>query len=882
MKRALVAAIPFLVFAAVIVLRAWDPLPIQQIRFLVFDTYQRIDPRAYDPSAPVRIVDIDNASLARVGQWPWPRSVLAELIARLAEAGAAAIALDIVFSEPDRSSPEEAMRHWPQSPDLDRVRAVLAEIPSNDRVMAEVVAGTPSITGFVLTQDAPGEGQGPQPDAEPELAALAPVLTAAPSRAAPLPKATFAVAGDDPRPFVPGFKSAVRTLPQIESGAAGNGALNSIPDFDQILRRVPLLLEMGDALYPSLSAEAMRVAQGAATNVVKSSGASGVLSFGEKTGVHQIRIGALEIPTDAAGRMWVHFTPHEPRRYLSAWRVLEGGFDPAQVAGHIVFVGTSASGLHDIRATPLDAAIPGVEIHAQAVEQAIAGDFLHRPDFADAVELAYLVAFGLLLIWMLPRFGPVAGFLIGGVASLIVVLGAWYSYDLYGWMFDPVVPSVMLLMVALTTEGISFLKAETQRRQVRHAFAYYLAPELVDELASHPERLRLGGEQRTMSIMFCDVRGFTLLSERFKDDPQGLTHIINQFLTAMTEVVLRHRGTIDKYIGDCIMAFWNAPVEDANHAANACLAALEMQAALQGVNAELQGRGAAAGSESLLRAAERGIAKAQYAVGKCYRDGTGVKRDAATAAGWFERAARQGHAPAQRSIGLRYAHGEGVPRDAKETVFWLTLASEQGGLTGFEQTLEELRSELDKDAAQEIETRLRTWTPKPERGGALTLDIGVGIASGDCVVGNMGSQQRFDYSVLGDSVNLASRLEGQTKSYGMPIIVAEATRALAPQLAFLELDLIAVKGKEEAVRIFGLLGPAADTPDFAQLTGLHERFLVAYRAQRWDEARRLSGECRSLAPRLGDLYDIFETRIYGLERNPPEPDWNGVFIAQTK
>jgi adenylate cyclase len=882
MKRALVAAIPFLVFAAVVVLRAWDPLPIQQVRFLVFDTYQRIEPRTYDPGAPVRIVDVDNASLARIGQWPWPRSVLAELIDRLGAAGAAAIALDIVFSEPDRSSPEEAMRYWPQSPDLERVRRVLAELPSNDRLMAEVVATTPTITGFVLTQDEPGPDNGPVSEPAPELAALAPVLTAAPSLAAPLQKATFAIAGDDPRPFVPGFVSAVRTLPEIEWGAAGNGALNSIPDFDQILRRVPLLLDMAGTLYPSLSAEAMRVAQGAATNVVKSSGASGVLSFGEKTGVHMVRIGEFEIPTDAAGRMWVHFTPHEPRRYLSAWRVLDGSFDPGIIAGHIVFLGTSASGLHDIRATPLDASIPGVEIHAQAIEQAITGDFLHRPDFADAVELAYLFALGLLLIWILPRFGPVAAFLIGGVASLVVVLGAWYSYDLYGWMFDPVVPSLMLLLVALTTEGISFLKAETQRRQVRHAFAYYLAPELVDELANHPERLRLGGEQRTMSIMFCDVRGFTLLSERFKDDPQGLTQIINQFLTAMTDVVLRHKGTIDKYIGDCIMAFWNAPVEDAEHATHACLAALEMRKALEGVNAELQGRGAGAGSDSLQRAAERGIAKAQYGVGKCYRDGTGVKRDPATAAIWFERAARQGYAPAQRNIGLRYVHGDGVSRDPGEAVFWLTLALEQGGMTGFERELEELRRGLDKERAQAIETRLRTWVPKPERGGALTLDIGVGIASGDCVVGNMGSQQRFDYSVLGDSVNLASRLEGQSKTYGVPIIVAEATRALAPQLAFLELDLIAVKGKEEAVRIFALLGSSAEAGEFVELTARHQRFLVAYRAQCWDEARRLAAECRSLDARLADLYDMYETRIYGLELAPPGADWNGVFTAQNK
>ncbi|MCI0428949.1 MAG: CHASE2 domain-containing protein [Rhodospirillales bacterium] len=882
MKRVLVAAIPFVVFAAVVLLRIWDPLPIEQLRFLVFDTYQRLKPREYDPGVPVRIIDIDNASLERIGQWPWPRSVLAELVDRLAEAGAAAIALDIVFAEPDRSSPEQVVRYWPQLPEFETIRAELTRLPSNDRLFAEAVARAPTVTGFVLTQDAPKPGGAAPAELEPELAALTPVLPTASSDAGPMQKTTFAIAGDDPRPFVPSFSSAVRTLPEIETGASGNGALNSIPDFDQILRRVPLLLEMGGALYPSLAAEAMRVAQGAATDVVKSSGASGVLSFGEKTGVHVIRVGQFEIPTDAAGRMWVRFTPREQRRYLPAWRVLDGSLDPALIAGHIVFVGTSASGLHDIRATPLESSIPGVEIHAQATEQVIIGDFLNRPSFADAVELTYLIALGLFLVWILPRFGPVATFVIGGVASVVVVLGAWYSYDLYGWMFDPVVPSLMLLMIALTTEGISFLRAETARRQVRNAFAFYLAPELVDELASHPERLRLGGEQRTMSIMFCDVRGFTLLSERFKDDPQGLTQIINQFLTAMTEVVLRHKGTIDKYIGDCIMAFWNAPLEDRDHAVHACLAALEMQQALGGVNAALQGRGQGGAGEGLHRAAERGMAKAQYALGKSYRDGAGVKRDPAAAARWFERAARQGYAPAQRNIGLRYANGEGVERNDLEAVFWLTLALEQGGMTGFEAELDGLRRSLDRDGQQAIETRLRTWVPKPERGGALTLDIGVGIASGDCVVGNMGSQQRFDYSVLGDPVNLASRLEGQTKTYGVPIIVGEATRALAPRLALLELDLIAVKGKQEAVRIFALLGPSGETEEFRRLAGLHGEFLAAYRGQRWAEARRLAADCRALDPHLAELYDMYETRIDGLERNPPGPDWNGVFVAQTK
>ena len=899
MKRLLTNAIPFIVFAAILALRVWDPVPVQQLRLLVFDTYQRIKPRAYDPALPVRIVDIDNGSLTRIGQWPWPRPIVAELISRLAQSGAAAIAIDIVFAEPDRSSPEQVLQMWPSTLETLDLRDKVAALPSHDALLAETIRSAPVVTGFVLTQDDPGFR--PAGDDAPQRegaasTALAPGSVAGSAAAAPLLKATFAIAGDDPAPFAPRFAAAVANLPILEESAAGNGAMNSTPDFDQILRRVPLILSLNGTLYPSLAAEALRVAQGARTSILKSSGASGVEAFGEQTGLHEIKIGEFVIPTDANGRVWVRFSTHQAARYMSAWRVLRSDFDPALVAGNIVFIGTSASGLHDIRATPLDAAIPGVEIHAQVIEQILAKDFLYRTGFADALELAYMLVLGSAFILLLQRFGPIATFVTGGIATAAVILGAWYSFDLYGWMFDPILPSVMLLVVAVTTEGISFMRAEAERRQVRAAFKQYLAPELVDQLANHPERLRLGGEQRLMTIMFCDVRGFTLLSERFKNDPEGLTHLVNRFLTPMTGVVLRNTGTIDKYIGDCIMAFWNAPLDDPRHAANACQSALEMQEALERLNAEFAtGAGMAAGKPGGTRSeaagwlagvrqvADQGDPKAQYAMGKAYRDGAGVPADAARAARWFVRAAAQGYAPAQRNLGLRHLHGDGVNRNPPEAAFWLSLAIQQG-LSGFEADLDEARHGLDRDATQAIETRLRVWKPTPEGGGVINLGIGIGISSGECVVGNLGSDQRFDYSVLGDWVNLASRLEGQSKTYGVPIILSDATRTLAPDFASLELDLIAVQGKREAVRIFTLLGQsdAAGSERFKRLEDTHKRFLEAYRAQRWGEARSLIGDCLPWDDRLADLYDMYEARIDGLERNPPGEGWDGVFVAQTK
>ena len=923
MRRLLIGATPFLVLAAMLALRAWDPVLLQQLRWLAFDTYQRLAPRIYDPAMPVRIVDLDDASLARIGQWPWPRTLVADLLERLTAAGAAAIAFDMVFAEPDRSSPEQALKLWPATLDVLALRDSVAVLPTHDSILADAIEQAPVVTGFVLTHDEPrtvvADGSPPTSPGNPVGERLVgPVLAdtavdgelgAPPVSQTPAAKATFATAGDDPLLFVPHYTSAVANLAELEVAAMGNGAFNSAPDVDQVLRRVPLVLALRDQLYPSLVAEALRVAQGANTNVIKSSGASGIWSFGERTGVSVIRIGQFEIPTDPEGRLWVHFRQHDPAHYIPAWTVFEDDFASDTVAGQIVFIGTSAAGLHDIRATPLDASIPGVEIHAQAVEQILSGDFLKRPDFADGMELGYMLALGLIVIVMLRTMGAIVSFAVGGLATLLVFAGSWLSFESYRWLFDPVQPSLMVLLVFATAEGVSYMQSEAERRQVRGAFKQYLAPELVDELARHPERLRLGGEQRTMTIMFCDVRGFTTISEQYKADPQGLTALVNRLLTPMTDVVLGCKGTIDKYIGDCIMAFWNAPLDDPEHAAHACRAALGMHAAIRTLNVVLAEENAAlnptlepagrepvgarrehaaggAGSHDLAeiaRAADLGFAKEQYVLGRAYRDGIGARPDRAAAAHWFERSAEQGYAPAQRNTGLCYASGDGVARDPVRAAVWLILA-EQQGTAGGEAALRELQAELDDGQAREVEERVRVWQPRAATGKTIQVDIGIGINTGQCVVGNMGSEQRFDYSVLGDAVNLASRLEGQSKTYAVPIIISEETQRLAPDFAALELDLIAVKGKRDAVRIFALLGePAvAASAAFGRLRARHLAMLEAYRQQRWDEAGTLIAECRGLDHRLDDLYDVYEARIHAMRQNPPAPGWDGVFVATSK
>jgi adenylate cyclase len=739
LSRRLHYALPLAILVLAVAGWAAQPALLEQLRLIVFDSYMRLEPRPYQP-VPVRVVDLDDDSLAKLGQWPWPRTLVARLVERLNALGAAVVAFDIVFAEPDRTSPAHMVQELEGLPPDDPLAARLKALPDHDRVLAEAIGRANVVTGFVLTDQT--------------------------GTRAPAAKASVSYAGDDPRRYVPRFTGAVTTLPALEAAAAGNGSFNDVPDLDGVTRRVPLLFSLNGRLYPSLAAEALRVAQGAKTDIVKSTGASGVIGFGEHTGINSVKIGAVIVPTDARGDVWMHYTEHVPQRFVSAWKVL----DPAQAASvaplikdNIVFVGTSAQGLRDLRATPLDPVAPGVDVHAQLVEQLLLEDSLERPDWAAPAELLYMLAIGLFLVWRLPKVGAQWSAAVGLAAMAAAIGGSLYAYTAHRLLIDPVFPSFVVLLVYVSSSAMLYLRTEGERRRVRTAFSRYLAPSLVEQLASHPERLVLGGEMREMTLMFCDIRGFTTISERF--DAHGLTSFINRFLTPMTDVILAAGGTIDKYMGDAIMAFWNAPLADPAHALNACRAALRMRAELTRLN--------------------------------------GV---------WRAEAAAEG------------------------------------------------RSFAD-------------------------VQIGIGLNTGTCCVGNMGSDQRFDYSVLGDDVNLASRLEGQSKTYGLDIVIGERTAAEAPGLAALELDLIRVKGKTRPVRVFGLLGDetAKETAAFAALKADHDALISAYRARRWAAARERIAACRLQAPEtMRAFYALYEERIDAFESAPPPLDWDGVFVALTK
>src|SRR5258706_1464491 len=389
-----------------------------------------------------------------------------------------------------------------------------------------------------------------------------------------LPVTGLAMLGDPPQPFLLDFPGLLRNVHVLEEAASGRGLFTIKPERDGIVRRVPMMMLVQGAPMPSLSFEILRAATGTDTIFIKS----------EKAGIKSIAVKGFEIPTDHNGQLWVHFARHDPLIYVSAVDVLEGHVAPEMIAGKLVLIGTSAVGLLDVKTTPIDPVMPGVEVHAQVLESALTRALLLRPSYGVVVELCAAIVLGILVIAFAPLFGPITLVAVGRLFASLLVGTAWHFYCPHRLLIDFTYPLLSATAIYLTLIFSSFVREQAQRRQIRSAFSQYLSPALVEQLAQAPEKLVLGGEEREMTIMFSDVRGFTTISESFKHDPQGLTKLMNRFLTPLTNAILARKGTIDKYMGDAIMAFWNAPLDDKEHQLNACEAALDMLERIEGLN----------------------------------------------------------------------------------------------------------------------------------------------------------------------------------------------------------------------------------------------------------------------------------------------------------
>lgn len=559
--------LPLVVVALGLALMVVDRAPVRSVRNHLFDQYQRWKPRPH-ADAPVRIIDIDEASLARLGQWPWPRTRMAELLEAARQGGAAAVGFDVVFAEPDRTSPQAMVPLWlgpPGSADDEaqqRLRQQLLALPDHDAAFASALAGGRTVLGL----------------------ALAPVANGAPL---PAPKVQYVHRGPSVLPWLNQFSGVTAALPAFASAAAGNGALNFVPDEDGVLRRVPLVLRLGQSqLVPSLTAELLRVGQDE-RNVILTAESAGGADDGR--GLREVRIGALTVPTTERGEVWVHYEAPNPARTLSAWKLLAGEVPRSEIEGQLLLVGTSAPGLMDLRFSPLGQIIPGVEVHAQALEQTLSGQHLVRPGWAPSVEVLIALAAGLLVgVLTLRARALLAAMLALQMVATVFALG-WLAFTQSRFLLDPLLPTLVVLSSFVVCSLVHHLRSERQQRWLKAAFARYVSPNKVNFLVQHPGGLRLGGTRQTCSFIFTDLQGFTGLMESM--DPGLAVNSLNAYLDGMVAIAFKHEGTLDRIMGDAVAVMFSAPVEQTDHLQRAFDCAMEMHAFARQYARELQEKG---------------------------------------------------------------------------------------------------------------------------------------------------------------------------------------------------------------------------------------------------------------------------------------------------
>jgi adenylate cyclase len=713
--------------------RFWQIPFVSALDAYLYDARLRLTmPDSVDPG--VVIVDIDERSLGEVGRWPWRRDLLADLVQRLTDDyGAAVVGFDVVFAEPDESSglavlEDLGRRQLRDESGFQRALAELRPQLDYDKRFADALRKRPVVLGYYFSS------------------------TQATSQAGVLPAPVFAAgsfAGQE-IPFV-SWQGYGANLPELQQAAASGGHFNPLVDFDGSSRRVPLIVEFAGQYYEALSLAVLRTLLGKAEVRPGFPEPGGQLEWLDVVGER----GMVRIPVDENATALIPYRGYERSfPYVSAVDVLQGKADAGLFKGRVVMVGTTAPGLMDLRSTPVGAAYPGVEVHANLIAGMLAGTIKEKPGYVMAIETIQLLLVGGLLVLLLPLLSPLrVSLLTLGTLTAMLLFNVWLWSTAN--LVLPLAASLLLILLlyALNMSWGYFIESRS-KRQFAELFGQYVPPELVDEMARNPESYSMEGRNAELSVLFADIRSFTSLSEGMA--PKELAHLMNDYFGAMTDVIRAQRGTLDKYIGDAIMAFWGAPVADAEHARHAVLTALAMQQAV---------------------------------------------------------------------------------------------------------------------AALAEPFRARGWPP---------VHIGIGINSGTMTVGDMGSPVRKAYTVMGDAVNLASRLEGITKEYGVGIVVGEATRQALPDMAFRELDRVRVKGKDEPVTIYEPLGSAAAiSPAEHEELRQWQQALRLYRSADWDGAELQIYNLQKDAPERR-LYALYTERIVALRKNPPAGNWDGTTTFLTK
>jgi len=710
---------------------------VDRLSAILYDYRLRISlPNKHDDR--IVILDIDEKSLKEEGRWPWSRDRLALLMDQLFDRyGVSVVGFDVVFAEKDNSSGLGVLRSLGENQLKSDAafQTALNQIAPQleyDKLFAEKIKQRKVVLGFYLTNQKDHNASGLLPSSV-------------------FPPGSF-------KNSLVGFTSwngYGANLPELQSAALSAGHFNPLVDADGVVRRVPMLVESNGAYYPSLSLAMVQallngppIKLGYAEG--KSSGYSGLEWLELSSEKYNLRV---PVDQDVASLI-----PYRGKQgsftYISIADVLHDRVDPLRLKDKIILVGTTAPGLLDMRSTPVSEVYPGVEVHANMISGMLDQDVKQQPAYMLGAEVLWLLVVGITLSVLLPLLTPMRAILLSIVMFVLSQALSQMIWQ-YGDVVMPIANSLVMiaLLFALNMSYGYFVESRT-KRQITNLFGQYVPSELVDEMSRHPESVSMEGESREMSVLFSDVRGFTSISEGL--DPKELSLLMNEFLTPLSRVVYKHRGTIDKYMGDCIMAFWGAPLPDSSHARNAIIAGLEMQATLSSLQARFTERG---------------------------------------------------------------------------------------------------------------------WPP---------IKIGVGVNTGRVSVGNMGSEVRVAYTVMGDEVNLASRLEGITKQYGVGIIVGENTREAVPDFVYRELDHVRVKGKDKPIAIYEPLGLLSEVGKdvLDELKVFHEMRRL-YRKQNWEQAELQLMNLQRMSPHT-ELYRVYVQRIAHFRKMPPVADWDGVYVFETK
>ena len=725
-----------LLITALLVLHTLGAVPLNMLDRLEAWSYDTrlLLTMPHEPDPRIVIIDIDEASLKEIGRWPWGRDQIARLTTSLFEHyHVAATGFDVVFAEADKSSGLASLEHlaatqFKQDKQFIHAVDVARPVLDYDARFAKAMGLGPVVLGYYFTP-------------YPQISGL-------------LPKPVFSadVMAELDRDFThnQGYGA---NIPKLQQAAVAGGYFNMTADFDGVVRRMPMLSVYQGAVYEPLSLATLRAAL---SLPLKLQYANDLKSF---QGSHHLELLAddMPVPLDGYGAALVPYRAYPGYTYLSAADVMEGRAPADLLENAIALVGTTAPGLLDLRVTPLAQSYPGVEIHANLISGILDNSIRYQPGFAHNLQLVLLVILGVGLAWILPRLTPLRGAMLGLTLTLVYIGANAWAWQ-HNWVLSVAPELVLIIGLMVLNMAWGFFAESRAKRQITGLFGQYVPPELVDEMSHDPSKFNMHSESKELSILFSDVRGFTTISESLT--PQQLSDLLNEFLTSMTTVIHGYQGTIDKYMGDCIMAFWGAPLDNPQHARDAVLAGMAMQAALTELNVTFAARG---------------------------------------------------------------------------------------------------------------------W---PQ------LHVGVGVNTGRVSVGNMGSKFRMAYTVMGDVVNLASRLEGITKQYAVPMVVGEATRAALPDMVFVELDLVRVKGKNLPVTIYEPLGLRTDVAaELIEFTSLFESVLVDYRAQNWEAAEKKLGALIQKAETISaptQLYHIYIERIAYLRQHPPAAEWDGVWVFESK